>query len=207
MMLQETDLRIAFLGLGLQGDDVLGVIERMGTTLLLASAGLMTAGNAALLRTLRDDPDQRAALESGLRDAAQWAAYVTFLDLMGSAEWAALAAPSTRTVMDRLESLCAIINCWGWGKVGALHLDEEQKTLTFEVQHSETAEFWRMHFGPAFHPVCFAWAGVAGALLDVLLGQNCGDFEGREVECAAMRGGVVCQFLAMLQHRFGSEAR
>lgn len=202
MVQQEAGLRRAFWGLGLYGNDELGVMERMGTTLLLGPAGLMMAGNAGLLRAVRDDPEQRAALERSLCDAAQWSAYTTFLELMGSAEWTAMAASSIRTTADYLEALCVIVNCWGWGKVSTLHMDVEQKTLTFEVQHSDAAEFWRSHFGPALHPVCFAWAGVAGGLLDVLLGRRYGDFEGHEVQCAAMRGGGCCQFSATLRQGF-----
>lgn len=196
MNLQEADLRAAFLGLGLFGDDHLGAMDQMGMGLLLAPAGLMTLANVGLLRILREDPDKRAEFERALCSSAQWAAYVTFLDVMSSAEWAALAAPSTRHVDDRLAALMMVIHCWGWGRMEAVTLDEGQQTLTFEVHHAQQAQAWRMHAGPALHPVCFLWAGIAGGLLDILLGQRYGDFEGREVQCAACRGGVACHFVA-----------
>jgi hypothetical protein len=177
-----------------RGDPTTGLIRRFGMNFNSAPVSFLVGREVEFIHTLGQT--SRSLSEKVLIDAAQWDVYSIYSAVMASPEAAELIGPARNSPATLLEGLVALTNCFGWGRIVNPTLDLTAQELKFSVLDSYYIEFWREKFGLAAQPVCFLWTGVAGGLLDIVLGDKIHDFEGEELDCAAMSGEPVCKFMA-----------
>jgi predicted hydrocarbon binding protein len=177
-----------------RGDPTTGLIRRFGMNFNSAPVSFLVGREVEFIHTL--GPSSRSLSEKVLIDAAQWDAYSIYSAVMASLEWADLIGPDRNSPIKQLEGLVALTNCFGWGRIVNPILDVTAQEIRFSVVDSYYVEYWRRKFGLAEQPVCILWTGVAGGLLDTILGNRIHEFEGEELDCAAKSGDPVCMFKA-----------
>lgn len=193
MAINAGEIREAFMGMNLTGDDERGLLRAFGVILACNSVDYLIGREMDFTHAL--GPKATKMVDNVLIDAAQWCCNATFGGIMASEEWAQLIEPNIENTPDRLAGLVAVANCLGWGKIVSTELDEDQQELTMRVDHSYYVDAWQRDDGKADRPICFMWTGVAAGFLDLLYADKVHAFEATELKCGAM-GDDCCEFHA-----------